>query len=89
MPQNRQKVRTLTTTSSLLLDNEPFKSPNTTSDRAGTNFGTGFAVNWLRHQGDIYVLSRYMGHSRIQNTMEYLKIVPMDQGRELMKITFD
>lgn len=47
-----------------------------------------FAVNWLRCKGDIVILHKVLGHSKIQTTMEYLKIVPIDQGEELMKITF-
>lgn len=47
-----------------------------------------FAVNWLRCGGDIVVLHRVLGHSKIQTTMEYLKIVPVDQGRELLKVQF-
>lgn len=47
-----------------------------------------FAVNWLRSDGDVVTLSRILGHSKIQTTMEYLKIVPIDQGKELMKINF-
>jgi len=47
-----------------------------------------FAVNWLRCGGDIVVLHRILGHSKIQTTMEYLKIVPIDQGKELIKIQF-
>jgi integrase len=48
-----------------------------------------FAVNWLRCGGDIVILHRVMGHSKIQTTMEYLKIVPIDQGKELLKIQFE
>lgn len=48
-----------------------------------------FAVNWLRCGGDIVTLHRILGHSKIQTTMEYLKIVPIDQGKELLKISFD
>jgi len=51
-------------------------------------FRHSFAVNWLRCGGDIIVLSRMLGHSKVQSTMEYLKIVPIDQGKELLKITF-
>jgi len=51
-------------------------------------FRHSFAVNWLRCKGDIIVLHRILGHSKVQTTMEYLKIVPEDQGRELMKIQF-
>ena len=47
-----------------------------------------FAVNWLRCGGDIVTLYRILGHSKIQTTMEYLKIVPVDQGKELIKIIF-
>ncbi len=47
-----------------------------------------FAVNWLRCKGDIVILYRILGHSKIQTTMEYLKIVPVDQGLELIKIQF-
>lgn len=47
-----------------------------------------FAVNWLRCKGDIVILHRILGHSKIQTTMEYLKIVPIDQGKELIKIQF-
>lgn len=47
-----------------------------------------FAVNWLRGGGDVVTLHRILGHARVQTTMEYLKIVPMDQGKELLKIDF-
>jgi len=47
-----------------------------------------FAVHWLRSGGDVVVLHRMLGHSKIQTTMEYLKIVPVDQGKELLKIDF-
>ena len=47
-----------------------------------------FAVNWLRCGGEIDVLHRILGHSKIQTTMEYLKIVPRDQGKALMGIDF-
>ena len=52
-------------------------------------FRHSYAVNWLRCAGDIVVLHRILGHSKIQTTMEYLKIVPVDQGKELIKINFD
>lgn len=51
-------------------------------------FRHSFAVNWLRQGGDLIVLHRILGHSRIQTTMEYLKIVPTDQAKELLKIVF-
>lgn len=47
-----------------------------------------FAVNWLRCDGKVEELHRILGHSKIQTTMEYLKIVPNDLGKELMKISF-
>ena len=47
-----------------------------------------YAVNWLRCGGDIVTLHRILGHSKIQTTMEYLKIVPNDLGKEMLKITF-
>lgn len=47
-----------------------------------------FAVNWLRQGADLVTLHRILGHSKIQTTMEYLKIVPIDQGKELIKIQF-
>jgi|AntAceMinimDraft_18_1070375.scaffolds.fasta_scaffold68913_1 integrase len=47
-----------------------------------------FAVNWLKCKGDIVILHKMLGHSKIQTTMEYLKIVPIDQGKELIKIKF-
>lgn len=47
-----------------------------------------FAVNWLRNNGDIVNLHRMLGHAKIQTTMEYLKIVPNDLGKELIKINF-
>ena len=51
-------------------------------------FRHSFAVNWLRCGGELVVLSRMLGHSNIQSTMEYLKIVPLDVGKELLKIQF-
>lgn len=48
-----------------------------------------FAVNWIRNGGDMIILHKILGHSKIQTTMEYLKIVPIDQGKELLKISFD
>ena len=48
----------------------------------------GFAVHWLRSGLDIVTLHRLLGHTRLQTTMEYLRIVPVDQGKELIKLTF-
>lgn len=47
-----------------------------------------FAVNWLKCGGDLIILHKILGHAKIQTTMEYLKIVPIDQGKELIKIDF-
>lgn len=47
-----------------------------------------FAVNWLRSGCDLTTLHRILGHSKIQTTMEYTKIVPVDQGKELIKVVF-
>ena len=51
-------------------------------------FRHSFAVNWLRCGGEVVILSRMLGHKNIRTTMEYLKIVPIDQGKELLKIKF-
>jgi integrase/recombinase XerD len=51
-------------------------------------FRHSFAINWLRCGGDLVILHKILGHSKIQTTMEYLKIVPIDQGKELNKIYF-
>ncbi len=47
-----------------------------------------FAVNWLKSGGDIIMLSRMLGHSNIKTTMEYLKVVPSDIGKEMLKVQF-
>ncbi len=52
-------------------------------------FRHSFAVNWLRCKGDIIILHKVLGHSKVQTTMVYLDIVPMDQGKELLKINFE
>ena len=51
-------------------------------------FRHSFAVHWLKSGGDIIALSRILGHSDIKTTMVYLQIVPIDQGKELIKIRF-
>lgn len=51
-------------------------------------FRHSFAVNWLRSGGDIVTLHKILGHSKIETTMIYLQIVPVDQGRELLKVDF-
>lgn len=47
-----------------------------------------FAVNWLRSGGEITILRRMMGHARLESTLIYLQIVPVDQGKELLKVVF-
>ena len=51
-----------------------------------------FAVNFLRQSQNptaLVILQRLLGHGRVQTTMEYLKIVPMDMAIELEKVRFD
>jgi len=52
-------------------------------------FRHSFAVNWLRCGGNIVDLHTILGHSRIQTTLEYTKLVPTDLGKELQKISFE
>jgi len=52
-------------------------------------FRHSFAVNYLREGGRIENLCRLMGHTNIKTTMEYLKIVPVDLGKELETIKFN
>lgn len=47
-----------------------------------------FAINWLRNGKSLAMLSRHLGHSRIQTTMIYLQIVPLDVGKELLEVEF-
>jgi len=51
-------------------------------------FRHSFAVNFLRQTKDIVTLHHILGHSKIQTTMEYLKIVPIDQARVLETVKF-
>jgi len=51
-------------------------------------FRHSFAVNWLRSGGDLYLLSRMLGHSSVKVTETYLQIVPIDIGKELIKVQF-
>lgn len=51
-----------------------------------------FAVNFLRQSQNptaIVILQRLLGHSKINTTMEYLKIVPFDMAIELEKVRFN
>jgi len=47
-----------------------------------------FAVHWLRNGQSLAMLSRHLGHSRIQTTMIYLQIVPLDVGKQLLEVEF-
>lgn len=51
-------------------------------------FRHSFAVHWLRSGADFVTLHRMLGHAKVQTTMVYLRIVPVDQGRELLKVPF-
>jgi integrase len=51
-------------------------------------FRHSFAVNWLKCGGSLVILSQILGHSDIRITMEYLRIVPIEQGQELLKVSF-
>ena len=57
-------------------------------DDSPHRFRNSFAVHWLRCGGRLEVLSQMLGHSDIKTTMIYLKIVPVDQGKELLKVRF-
>jgi len=47
-----------------------------------------FAVHWLRSGNRLETLSRVLGHSDIKTTMQYLQIVPQDQGKEMLNMDF-
>jgi integrase len=47
-----------------------------------------FAVHYLRSGGELFDLHLLLGHSKIQTTMEYTKIVPKDLAKELNKVNF-
>ncbi len=47
-----------------------------------------FAVHYLRSGGELFDLHLLLGHSKIQTTMEYTKIVPKDLAKELNKVSF-
>jgi integrase/recombinase XerD len=51
-----------------------------------------FAVHFLRQSDNpaaFTILQHLLGHSDIRTTMEYLKVVPMEQKKALEKISFD
>jgi len=51
-------------------------------------FRNSFAVNWLKNNGNLAILSQYLGHSSSKETSIYLKLVPADQSQELNMISF-
>lgn len=51
-----------------------------------------FAVNFLRQSKSPYALvelKEILGHSKIETTMQYLKVVPMAQKESMGRINFD
>jgi integrase/recombinase XerD len=51
-----------------------------------------FAVNFLRQSRSPYALvelKEMLGHSKIETTMQYLKVVPMAQKESMRRIQFD
>jgi integrase/recombinase XerD len=40
-----------------------------------------FSANWIKRGGDVYLLSRMLGHSRVTTTELYLKTVGSEQAR--------
>jgi integrase/recombinase XerD len=44
-----------------------------------------FATNYLRHKGDIYKLSRILGHTDIRTTMRYLHLSPEDLRESMQR----
>ena len=51
-------------------------------------FRHSFAVHFLKETKDLLTLHLLLGHSNVKTTMEYLKIVPVDQARVLQGVTF-
>jgi len=48
-----------------------------------------FACNFLLQGGDVYALSRLMGHTSVQVTEVYLRAIKTDQARKTSKSVFD
>ena len=48
-----------------------------------------FAINFLAQGGDVYVLSRLMGHESVQVTEVYLRAVQASQARKTSKSVLD
>lgn len=51
-----------------------------------------FAINFLRQSNDpmaLIILKELLGHSSIETTMRYLKVVPIDMKKAMEKINFD
>lgn len=51
-------------------------------------FRHSYAVNFLRQGGRVTVLKQILGHSRLDTTMKYVKLVPRDVAEEIEKIDF-
>ena len=48
-----------------------------------------FAINFLKQGGDLFVLSRLLGHTSIQVTQVYLQALKSDQARHMSKSVLD
>ena len=51
-----------------------------------------FAINFLRQSDSpmaLVILKELLGHSSIETTMRYLKVVPMNMKKAMEKIKFD
>ena len=83
--------------SNMLAENRLFDFTRQRADQLARKYFAGschkfrhsFAVNWLRQGGDLYLLSKMLGHSSIKVTEVYLQIVPAEVGKELQKIQFN
>lgn len=51
-------------------------------------FRHSFAIHCLQEGMELPKLSLLLGHKNVNTTMEYLKIVPSDQGKALLKVNF-
>lgn len=84
-------------TSNMNLDDKLFDFSRQRADQLSRKYFNGschrfrhsFAINWLRNNGDLYLLSKMLGHSSVTVTEEYLQVIPVDIGRELLKINFN
>lgn len=76
----------------------PFTRQN--ADRIAKKYGFGhchtlrhsFAVNFVKQSKGAYampLLRKLMGHSRIETTMKYLEVTPVDQAAALSEVRFE